>query len=217
MHDLMHGKSLLMWLNDGLVERLLRQALDGSGETCGQVQSRQDVPGAQAGQQTGQRSEQKAECQADSPAIAGACQQVNEQVDSQASERMGQPTTEQAGTQGELRKKGLTEKLVLNVATKEVMLGGKLIHFTPTEYRILACLMRNGRMVSSKEVLAAAAFPDEPMPSADVETHIKNIRRKIGDKADEPRFICVRRTFGYQMVAGSYFVLNETKPPMTLS
>ncbi len=105
--------------------------------------------------------------------------------------------------------KAYTDKLVLIKSTKEVFLNGHRIELTATEYRILECLLVNGPNLLSKDVLAEAAFPHEPVPNVDVESHIKNIRRKLGDKADQPRFIRLRRAFGYQAVQDSYIILNE--------
>ncbi|HWJ03400.1 MAG TPA: winged helix-turn-helix domain-containing protein, partial [Verrucomicrobiae bacterium] len=88
--------------------------------------------------------------------------------------------------------------------SKELILDGKAIPLTPVEYRIVESLLSNYPRVLSKDNLAQAAFPFEPVPLTDVESHIKNIRRKLGDKPKRPRFIRCRRGFGYQAVADSF-------------
>ncbi len=97
-----------------------------------------------------------------------------------------------------------SSQLMLNRESKEVYLAGSPVDTTAVEFRILDCLLSNSPRVVSKEMLAEAAFPFEPAPCVDVESHIKNLRRKLGDQAKNPRFIRCRRGFGYQAVAGSF-------------
>ncbi len=87
---------------------------------------------------------------------------------------------------------------------KQVRLDGNPIHLTTVEFRILEHLLLHWPGVVSRDSLAGAAYPGEPVPGTDVESHIKNIRRKLGDKASEPRFIRSRRGFGYQAVEKSF-------------
>lgn len=96
------------------------------------------------------------------------------------------------------------EQLCLVRESKEVWLNGRNISLTPVEYRILQHLLVNNPSVIGKDSLAVAAYPTDPLPNADVESHIKNIRRKLGDRPRNPRYIRSRRGFGYQAVAGSF-------------
>lgn len=100
-------------------------------------------------------------------------------------------------------------KLQLLPESKQVFLDGRSIELTPVEFRILEHLLRNSRQVVSRDSLAQAAFPHEPAPMTDVESHIKNLRRKLGDKAAEPRFIRSRRGFGYQAVENSFQIVSN--------
>ncbi|HZW82517.1 MAG TPA: winged helix-turn-helix domain-containing protein [Candidatus Deferrimicrobium sp.] len=94
--------------------------------------------------------------------------------------------------------------LLLNRESKEVYLAGSPVATTPVEFRILTCLLANSPRVISKDMLSEAAFPFDPNPCVDVESHIKNLRRKLQDEAKNPRFIRCRRGFGYQAVGGSF-------------
>jgi len=98
-------------------------------------------------------------------------------------------------------------RLELDSASKQVFLEGSPIRLTPVEFRILEHLLVNCPRVLSRESLAQAAFPAEPVPGTDVESHIKNLRRKLGDKAASPRFIRCRKGFGYEAVKNSFRVL----------
>ncbi len=89
-------------------------------------------------------------------------------------------------------------------SSKQVYLDGQPIYLTTVEFRILEHLLLNWPGVVSRDSLASAAYPGEPVPGTDVPSHIKNIRRKLGDKATEPSFIRSRREFGYQAVEKSF-------------
>jgi DNA-binding winged helix-turn-helix (wHTH) protein len=94
--------------------------------------------------------------------------------------------------------------LLLNRESKEVYLAGNPVSTTPVEFRILACLLTNSPRIISKDMLSEAALPFDPAPCVDVESHIKNLRRKLRDGAKDSRYIRCRRGFGYQAVSGSF-------------
>lgn len=73
--------------------------------------------------------------------------------------------------------------LKLNTKTKEVMKGKRKIHFTRKEYILFEYLMLNKCCVISRRVILEHVWDDDIDPfSNTVETHIRNIRRKIGTK-----------------------------------
>jgi DNA-binding response OmpR family regulator len=86
--------------------------------------------------------------------------------------------------------------LVLNPETHEVRKGGKPLHLTPTEFKMLHLLMSHPRRVFSKETLLNRVWGYEYAGDANiVEVHISHLRDKIGDRP--PRLIQTVYGVGY--------------------
>lgn len=81
--------------------------------------------------------------------------------------------------------------LVINRDARSVMVDEKPVRLTPLEYSILLYLAENrGRVVPVGE-LFRAVWDEEFMASSNntVMVHIRHLREKIGDDAQNPRFI----------------------------
>lgn len=95
--------------------------------------------------------------------------------------------------------------LEVHRSTHAVTLDGEPVTLTRTEFELLATLLEAAPEVRSKADLVGA-LRDEPAGSirvtdADeraIETHMTNLRRKLGDSAAEPRFIETLRAVGYR-------------------
>jgi DNA-binding response OmpR family regulator len=90
--------------------------------------------------------------------------------------------------------------LVINTHRREVRLDDRPVNLSPTEYRILSCLVNNaGRPLSCsslvKNVHGYRCHPEEAKNILRV--HIHNLRRKIEPDPEKPRFIRTVRGFGY--------------------
>jgi DNA-binding response OmpR family regulator len=87
----------------------------------------------------------------------------------------------------------------LDLLRHEATAGGRPLHLTPIEYRIVAELAGEDRAFSRRELLEAAwetAFVPDPR-SCDV--HIANIRRKLEDDPSVPRRLLTVRGVGYRL------------------
>ncbi len=92
--------------------------------------------------------------------------------------------------------------LALDVARRRVSVGGLPIGLTGAEFNLLALLVREAGRVVSREVLAEEGL-GRSLGAFDrrIETHITQIRRKLGQLPDgSPRIQTVRGA-GYQYVA----------------
>ena len=81
--------------------------------------------------------------------------------------------------------------LVINRDSRSVMVDEKPVRLTPLEYSILLYLAENrGRVVPVAD-LFQAVWGEEFMSSSNntVMVHIRHLREKIGDDAQNPRFI----------------------------
>ena len=89
-------------------------------------------------------------------------------------------------------------------AAREVYVNGVRIDLTSREYHLLFYLAQKaGTAVSRQELLREVwgSFMEDD-PSRTVDSHIKTLRNKLGDTADEPRFIQTVRGTGYRLIAG---------------
>lgn len=85
--------------------------------------------------------------------------------------------------------------------------AGQEIPLTPTEFLLLETLLRSGQVVRSKAELARTLHGDDVdagtfISKADertVEVHLGNLRRKLTDDPNEPRWIQTVRGVGYRM------------------
>lgn len=86
--------------------------------------------------------------------------------------------------------------LLLDTETHEVTKGGKPLHLTPTEFKMLQLLMSHPRRVFSKETLLNRVWGyDYAGDTNIVEVHISHLRDKIGDRP--PRLIRTVYGVGY--------------------
>ena len=78
-----------------------------------------------------------------------------------------------------------TMGLVLDNARQTATMNGKRLTLTPTEFRLLALFMAHAGQVFSRGRLLDEANPDN-LDVADrvIDSHIKNLRRKLSDSAD---------------------------------
>lgn len=91
--------------------------------------------------------------------------------------------------------------LVLDKDTRECMLNERKISLTPTEFSILWVLCSNrGRVVSSEE-LFQQVWGEKYFTSSNntVMVHIRNLREKIHDSAERPRYIKTVWGVGYKI------------------
>lgn len=75
--------------------------------------------------------------------------------------------------------------LSVSLAAHSVSRGGQEIHLTPTEFQLLAALVRNrGRLMTHRALLSEVWGPAWGDDTATLRTHVANLRRKI-ESADE--------------------------------
>lgn len=93
-----------------------------------------------------------------------------------------------------------TGDLKINDDTKQVIMEGKEIKLTPTEYNILKFLIQNKGKVYSIEKIYENVWKDEAY-SADniIAVHIRHIREKIEINPKEPKYLKVIWGIGYKI------------------
>jgi len=108
----------------------------------------------------------------------------------------------QAGSPGESQKAEVFDdgSIEVNFAAHEVRVGGEVVELTPTEYRLLAALVRHQGQVLSAQTLLDLAWSDPlGIGPERVKYAVMRLRRKLGaqdETADSP--IEAVRGFGYR-------------------
>ncbi len=88
-------------------------------------------------------------------------------------------------------------ELRLNPDTREVHRGDRTIELTNREFELLEYLMRNQRLVISRERLLEEVWGYDPMALTNtIDVFISNLRRKL-EAGDEPRILHTKRGAGY--------------------
>src|SRR6201991_1804707 len=87
--------------------------------------------------------------------------------------------------------------LSLNPDTREVHRGEREIELTNREFELLEFLMRNERLVVSRERLLDEVWGYDPMAATNtIDVFISNLRRKL-EAGGEPRLLHTKRGAGY--------------------
>lgn len=91
--------------------------------------------------------------------------------------------------------------LILNMDTRECTLNEKKLSLTPTEFSILWVLCSNRGRVVSSEALFQAVWGDKYFTNSNntVMVHIRHLREKMHDKAQNPKFIKTVWGVGYKI------------------
>jgi DNA-binding response OmpR family regulator len=108
--------------------------------------------------------------------------------------RSGPPET------GDHRKFG---SLVIDLAAREVTVGGEPVELSLTEYEVLAALSATPRVsLSRRQLLEHVRGPNWFGDDHLIDVHVSNLRRKLGDDPGNPRFVKTVRGYGFRMGTG---------------
>jgi DNA-binding response OmpR family regulator len=91
--------------------------------------------------------------------------------------------------------------LTVDVPRRTATVDGRRIALTTTEFEILSALARDPGVVISRQALLDTIWGIDFVGDDHlVDVHVANLRRKLGDDADAPRFVETVRGAGYRLV-----------------
>lgn len=92
--------------------------------------------------------------------------------------------------------------LKIDFESKEVSVDGEKVRLTFKEFELLAHLYNNAGIVLSRENLLSVAwdYSYEANTTRTVDMHITSIRKKISDRAENPKYIETVRGYGYKFI-----------------
>lgn len=109
-----------------------------------------------------------------------------------------------ASTNGELQVPAPFQRdnLTIDWSRNDVRVNGAKIGLTPTEFKLLSCLVQsNGRIVTHEQILTRVWGPEYVSDKSYVKLYIRYLREKIEVDPSNPRWIATERGFGYKFVA----------------
>ncbi len=90
--------------------------------------------------------------------------------------------------------------LRLDTKKKELSLGGRHISLTPTEYKIISLLISNPGVVFSRlQILEEVLGEYYEGYDRSLDTHMSNLRKKLGDDSINPQYIKTVYGMGYKL------------------
>jgi two-component system KDP operon response regulator KdpE len=95
-----------------------------------------------------------------------------------------------------------TDRLSVNLARREVLLDGKTVSLTPTEYDVLRVLIQNaGKVLTHQHLIHLVWGNNYEANSHLLRVNISNLRRKIEADPTRPRYVMTEPGVGYRLKA----------------
>lgn len=96
------------------------------------------------------------------------------------------------------------DTLRVDLVHRRVFIGGREVHLTPIEYRLLTVLVKNaGRVVTYNHLLRHVWGPDKIEQHDFVRTYIADLRRKLEVDPARPIYLLTEVGIGYRLSAPS--------------
>uniref|UniRef100_UPI00403860D9 winged helix-turn-helix domain-containing protein n=1 Tax=Roseburia inulinivorans TaxID=360807 RepID=UPI00403860D9 len=89
--------------------------------------------------------------------------------------------------------------LEINEDTIECSVDGNQVKLTPSEFKILALLMKNAGRVFSAEEIYERVWNEKAINTDTIMVHVRNIRDKIEINPREPKYLKVVWGVGYKI------------------
>jgi two-component system, OmpR family, KDP operon response regulator KdpE len=91
------------------------------------------------------------------------------------------------------------DELELDLSAHTLVVSGKSVHLTPTEFALLRTLVRNrGRLMTHASLLREVWGPTYESDTPLLRAHVANLRRKIEPEPSNPRYLTTDPRIGYR-------------------
>jgi two-component system KDP operon response regulator KdpE len=95
------------------------------------------------------------------------------------------------------------DDLHVDLAKRQVFVGEQEVHLTPTEYKLLAQLVRNaGRVVTHRQLLREVWGPDFTEHTQYLRVYMGQLRHKLEHDAARPKYLVNEPGVGYRLRVG---------------
>jgi two-component system KDP operon response regulator KdpE len=94
--------------------------------------------------------------------------------------------------------------LIIDGATHEVTVAGRVVHLTPKEFDLLVLLFKNrGKVVSHRTILADIWGGEASEQNEYVRVFVGQLRKKLEEDPSRPRYIRTEPWVGYRLLTGA--------------
>ena len=92
--------------------------------------------------------------------------------------------------------------LTIDLSSREVLRDNQRASLTPTEHKVLLCLVKNEGKIVQQELIKQQVYGSEAryIDNTILKRFIYQLRNKLGDTADKPRLIFNERGVGYRFI-----------------
>jgi two-component system KDP operon response regulator KdpE len=105
-----------------------------------------------------------------------------------------------AGTRASETSVAVIGSLRVELARRQVFLGGEEIHLTPIEYKLLVALVRNvGRVVTQRQLLQEVWGPEYLDSAHYLRIYMQHLRHKLERDPARPRYLITEPGVGYRL------------------
>jgi hypothetical protein len=92
---------------------------------------------------------------------------------------------------------------------------GTAAHLSPKAFELLLCLVENRSRAMERSELHQQLWPDTFVLDTNLASLVAEIRRTLGDSAEDPRFVQTLHRFGYRFIAAVAQTLPAEEEPAT--
>jgi two-component system KDP operon response regulator KdpE len=94
------------------------------------------------------------------------------------------------------------ENLRVDLARRQVSVGGRELHLTPIEYRLLTTMIQHaGRVLTHRQLLKEVWGPDLVCETHYLRVYMAQLRRKIEADPAQPRLLLTEPGVGYRLAS----------------
>jgi two-component system KDP operon response regulator KdpE len=92
--------------------------------------------------------------------------------------------------------------LKVDRARRQVFIGDREVHLTPTEYRLLAAFVRNpGKLLTHRQLLLEVWGPGSEYENHYLRVYVAQLRHKLEADPTHPRYLITEPGVGYRLAA----------------
>jgi DNA-binding winged helix-turn-helix (wHTH) protein len=104
---------------------------------------------------------------------------------------------------------------VLDSGARQLLCDGKEAHLSPKAFDLLLSLVENRSRAMERTELHQQLWPDTFVLDSNLASLVAEIRRTLGDSADDPKFVQTLHRFGYRFIAAVDQAVAADEEPVT--
>src|SRR5580765_671121 len=89
----------------------------------------------------------------------------------------------------------------LDVSNRELLRAGQPVALPAKAFDMLVVLIENGGRLVGKDELFSRVWPDQIVEESNLAVHVSAIRKALGEKKDNPRYVATVAGHGYRFTS----------------